>query len=1578
MSDLVNELISAGALDSRGVFTVDASKAREKLERFRLADPLGYVVELVQAAGLSGTTHVDVEVTASLLRMRFDGRVFSEADLHNLESTMMVVNRADHPARQQLALGVSAAQALKPRLVIVQSGQTKLVIDENGDRFEAVGPLDAPFTTLIEIQESFRLGLFVEFFRGAFGMQKAERMLAQRCRHARFKVCVNGTVVSGQPAPCDGQIDTLDGGMVGACGFRFGSLEPARLLLLRAGVVQEGLAFADESSCSGMRLPRGFVAVVDTQALPRDASFTRFIRNDAFTTLVRNAARSCQQAAEGLTQPGPGGTVTLAVPDEHRDWACNIARDLLVHMGPEGRTSTNKPIAALRRLPLFKDVMGGMLSVDQLIEDMQRHGRAACLRESRPALFLNPPRPVLLVDPDIEAWMEIIGVRLDNVTKAVDEAEARDRSQVQFRARRGSCELPKGSWGAQVRFDISENERGIIGYREDGSDAAKLIVIVDGCELANLSLPFSVPGLSIVVEGPFAPNFSFDDVARNEVLGKALVRAAAALPALLHAARTRKPSERLRDALVAALGLVVDPNVLAAALLKTFGCRKMAIDLPALRTDHFCFEAELLSTVSGDEISIKDLQRDQTPIGVVAANTAEFNASLRPTLRVSDEIRQVLLKVVPERRLISLTDEVAQLRRRQELLRRPVDSPKDQMVTLAGANSTAANLSIAVTRGETVTQTKITGFVGFRPGKPGKLELHVYCENRALCVVNVAVPLSGLVACINNDDLELTSKLNPKDSIQPMADVALRALPRLLPVLENPWPLACELVSQLIPGRQHALALQRFEAEASSDVGPVWKELLLLATVTSDEQVAVALELMLTEPAALSMARITDLIGSRKKVPATHPRVELLDAVLRSQAAADRTPLLHRLLDEFGIDQCAVFSLDGRSISVRDLLSTPVLRYVLAAVPSVGGFEDVVVLPADLLQLLQRLTVAAPIDASEALAAAAAANAFALKQPQRAFIDPSVTTWCRLAFSDENMRGEVALLPGPPALKPKAELVLLHKGKFLARVAIGDHLGISLLAVVDADDITANADFSDVIEDARLTHVIERVRTARDELVAGIINELPQRNDADAVVGLSKTADRSRLLERLRISHTRKKTALPRTGVVGSIGALGLWSTAAGVLVRLRDLGGEEACVRFITMAVKPAEVPPTFEDVIVVERESEAVIFTKLFYAENVETAFTAAAALHQTRRSLSPLAFDIVDDALVQHSATLGTAALRLGLPRAKPEHAKLHLRVGVDGLLVETLLHATLASSLPWSGVLSGGSVVTKDLRSARVDAKLRGSIHREAGTLWRKAIDQYGAEDTDDDDRRLLGCWLRQTALGFSDIKGCSLKWEINLRLALLDLRVFPIDGGFISLNTAIREQPPALRSLLRDHHLLKAPPPPPPPPPAAKPPRDVATAPKPRQRRPSTSSAELLTEQVLSLKVSGRAAELEAEVPPAPPTDAERLSQRLLSFIGVVREGSQLLTKDLLLDRVLMVESRVFAPRSAVRLESSQVLVDLGHPLARAALDNHAALALLASLVVTRINEQLEAVSNNDERHFLRALIAHARTFDAEG
>lgn len=86
-----------------------------------------------------------------------------------------------------------------------------------------------------------------------------------------------------------------------------------------------------------------------------------------------------------------------------------------------------------------------------------------------------------------------------------------------------------------------------------------------------------------------------------------------------------------------------------------------------------------------------------------------------------------------------------------------------------------------------------------------------------------------------------------------------------------------------------------------------------------------------------------------------------------------------------------------------------------------------------------------------------------------------------------------------------------------------------------------------------------------------------------------------------------------------------------------------------------------------------------------------------------------------------------------------------------------------------------------------------------------------------------------------------------------------------------------------------------------------------------------------------------------------------------------LTSKLELDRLDVVTGK---GKVLVRARQGRVTVDIAHPVAVAARSDGVALMLVASAVVTRLNEMLAQVTDDHEAQFMVRLARHALTMDA--
>jgi hypothetical protein len=1580
--NIVDQLVSGGTVDSRGSFTVDAEKARSKLERFRLADPLTYVVELVQAAVLAGATRVDIRVDADDFVLRCDGRPFSRASLDDLESAVLVRGDAD-VARQQLALGLSAAQALSPRWIRVRSGTTLLTLQDGRATLvdvaasgadaaaDAGTAADDDATTTIELRESFRAGHFVEFFAGLAGGLREQRLLAERCRWARVPVVVNGKQVSGHDWPVDvhaavhAAVDDDD--VRGSVGFVRGSPQPPVLHLLRAGVLQESVALDDEPGLEHP-LPRGLVGVVDVGALPRDASFTKFIRDDGFARMLALTVDAAVAAAAGLVDE---------VETTRGAWAAGVLREVLA-CAPHLDDVVLQPVRAAR---VFTDARRGAWSFDALQVSHGSRRRVVVARERHPELALLPAdEPIVLDDhPAVSRALARASVTTADAGVLRAAAVKRASEEEAFRQRRAAPALP-GNLLVRGSFE-ADDVLGLVGIRDELGGGMRVQVIVDGCLLVTRHAPFPF-GVEVVLAGPLRPTELFHDVEPDELLARTMRRVMALVPALLDAPSPGPAFDHhpaVRSALSALLPLTIDGEALWEPVRVDW--QLPDVEHPELRPlpltgprAHALVSLPLLRRMGSTALmSLVEVRDGVGPLGVVDLDAVPFTPSVQPTL-VLDRGELTVVSRLAGGRIVSLAAEAHAAGLRAALLRRP-------------PRTLSLDAPVTLPVDEPVDGRRVRGLVGWQPDGAAHLSLQVFCSGRPLGVVQAPAPIAGLVAALDDDAQPLLAADRPGPTAL-LERVALRALPRLIrSTIDDAarWRLVGMTLAALFPTPEHRAAALRLQQNLpAGEVVPAWLDVLSIPV--DDATAGTALGVLLEEgsvPLAPAVRAALKLGADERPLPLRtvlagddedEDEDEHKDGGVRS--AGGMAGALRRLLP---LDQLRCFQLDGRPVTLESLLARATVRWTTAGGSAPEGFDDVVLVTSREQEVLSRLCGPGFTCVNEAVAAARAREAFARRSAVEARVEGPVLVR-RPLERGKSRSGEIALSLAAAAHQPQARLVLLRDGRPVVVRDVGVALGVGVEAVIEDRALTLTPLLDDVVEDEAWAVLLTDLRRLVDALFETLVEESRRQPPTAAA--------RARLLEFV-IDATARRRRFParnERGAAAEAAGLELWRDVGGTGWSLRALRAAKR-VRLLRHAPDPAlSPPPGFREVIVVDDPGERALLARLTKIEDAQDAWDAAARRHRRQQSLPRFGALVHPPPLVQHRARAGVVDLWLFLPATSFDPtAPAELAVGDAGVVVGTVVPALYAQ-----GTLQGEAVVREDLSSVRYTDGMASTVEREIAALWAKAAralqsadadvrvddDEHAALDLPDDAdaaeqrRRLLRSALRGLALALLPATATrstatstgNEAARATLRAALRQLPLIPVAaGGHLSIDAVFERRIPDGLQLLHARGIL-------PPEAADATTTPAATRPKRRQRPAAMEDAPPSSEPAAS-----RPAIVEPTTT-TPPDPAAQLAARIVLLIQAVRtRAGARLTADLELQRLVVSQGDGAV---AVRAADGRIRVDLAHPLARAALDDDAALVLLTSACVTRINAALASVSDADEATFDDCLARHALTLES--
>jgi hypothetical protein len=119
---LLDQAATEGRLISEGTFTVELSKAADKLQLYRLEDPSRYILSLLACANSAGADHLWIKKREHGILVSHDGKTVSGAELEELFQRISLGAAASETYLTELGMAIQGARALHPDRVIFESG----------------------------------------------------------------------------------------------------------------------------------------------------------------------------------------------------------------------------------------------------------------------------------------------------------------------------------------------------------------------------------------------------------------------------------------------------------------------------------------------------------------------------------------------------------------------------------------------------------------------------------------------------------------------------------------------------------------------------------------------------------------------------------------------------------------------------------------------------------------------------------------------------------------------------------------------------------------------------------------------------------------------------------------------------------------------------------------------------------------------------------------------------------------------------------------------------------------------------------------------------------------------------------------------------------------------------------------------------------------------------------------------------------------------------------------------------------------------------------------------------------------
>ena len=200
LNDLISRSRDPGSFVERKRFTLSRSKAIEKQREYTLRHPQQYILELVQAAVLSGASYIAIDISDETVLIAFIGaKLLRKSELENIFDYLFA-DRADAKHRHlvQLAIGINAMLQRKPRSIRIESGDGTLEnavrMDLNAKGTGTVGVPSDPINGTYLVME--KPGRWFRRFQNV-QLHPEVALVEERCVYSPVPLILNGRAPFG-------------------------------------------------------------------------------------------------------------------------------------------------------------------------------------------------------------------------------------------------------------------------------------------------------------------------------------------------------------------------------------------------------------------------------------------------------------------------------------------------------------------------------------------------------------------------------------------------------------------------------------------------------------------------------------------------------------------------------------------------------------------------------------------------------------------------------------------------------------------------------------------------------------------------------------------------------------------------------------------------------------------------------------------------------------------------------------------------------------------------------------------------------------------------------------------------------------------------------------------------------------------------------------------------------------------------------------------------------------------------------------------------------------------------------------
>lgn len=1094
-AELIAGLQADAEFDSAGGFSLDREKAREKMRQFQLADPHRYVLLLVECAVLRGASQIEFEIDADDMIMSFDAALEWE-DLDELYTSLFIDRSgAGIRARRELALACNAVMALNPSFVEIVShgpkgGVRARLRPDQPDEVERIDDApaageQAPPNTRIHVRERFRPGLLVRFLRDRQGTIAEEQALRQRCATASTRILLDGKPISfGLPPGLHASVPFEAEDLRGVAGIELDSLD-SKVVLLSNGVEVARHELAES-------VP-GLWFWVDGSCLRKDVSQNDIVRGDpSYAAMLKAIAAARDQVLGKLAKAWLAGEYGEDSKPTANEVFRLLSRCFMKWADANWLRVDAGPLGALAELPLWFTTDRRWFDSRSLATSRDPERGLMFSTQDHEQVVPEGWGPVIFADPRVCPVEAIKRVYPDahDVTEELARKVPAEQARRRWRGRPHEPRLPRGEWPVRLPLDAGDI-RGELSLRPHRR--SDLRVIVDGCLLTDLELDTPIPGLAIVLEGPFTPLSDYSRPRLDSDYARGLLAVLAQVPVLLaHWAFVQGEAAR---PLVRQSMLELSDAALPVRWLQTFGFSRNAAEAQVVRFGPASLLPPLglaeqpsvlahmfeLETVDRQRVTLVQIDQERRARehqrGKLLSVAPRVPTASEPLavllLRCTTEERRLLAAVFGEDAIVDDTTNYETHVARQAFERKPIVQPSrpDRSTWVVSVEHQGVRGLLGVDASE-LQNVRPKGSKQTE-GAPLTAAIDVIYRQRSLTSMRVPCFLPGVRASFAWDEAPVSVTFNGlSGSTTPLShavQVGLIALIRqhVAPALQlggRPGGELRALVWRALVAPflspDHYAAWRWFRREHLDDpsraIEAFWQVFLLFPTYEVAE-IADAISMLLAANHPPSRDALIDLLGQGKDW--TSP------GGATKAKPSDDPRLFHRGLIELypELEALALFESAGRApitltALAESVASTGKLYYIEDQTLSYPGNERLIVrASADDQVGLIRLFGELLIDASDWIREQEQRRAFdAQRALERLEIDPGVRM-IAVDFDADGFRGQMAIPPWIPGDSGVMSVLLCHGRRPIETIEL--HAVLPVQVIVDDERIEFEQQF---------------------------------------------------------------------------------------------------------------------------------------------------------------------------------------------------------------------------------------------------------------------------------------------------------------------------------------------------------------------------------------------------------------------------------------------------------------------------------------------------------------------------------------